>query len=150
MSQVDTVRQLILDKSGADLSGAANYGAAVADAAAQCARVDCDGVEYVDVTVKITNVGSGPLTKIFLVGRVSGAANPDISVPADYASVNVESLDKATGIATVVPYQIEMAVAAAGEFSFTLPVRERYFAAVVWCDSASGSRAQVFAYRRLK
>jgi hypothetical protein len=150
MSQVDTVRQLVLDRSGADLSGAANYGVAVSDAAAQCARIDCDGVEYVDVTVKITNVGSGPMTKLLLVGRVSGAADPVVGTPADYSPVVTEDLNKSTGVATCVPYQIEMLVGAVGEFTFTFPVRQRYFAPIVWVDSATGTRGQVFVYRRVK
>ncbi len=77
MSQIDTVRQLVLDKSAADMSGAANYAAAIADTAAQCTRLDCEVAEQVDVTVKITNLGSGPATKILVVGRCSSAADPD-------------------------------------------------------------------------
>lgn len=148
MSQIDTVRQLVLDKSAADMSGAANYAAAIADTAAQCTRLDCEVAEQVDVTVKITNLGSGPATKILVVGRCSSAADPDVTTAADWAPINTEAVDTATGISTVVMYQLELAVSAVGEYQFTLPVRQRWMAPVVWLDSASGSRGQVFMYRR--
>ena len=146
MSQIDTVRQLVLDKSGADMSGAANYSAAVADAAAQCARLDCEVAEQVDVVVKITTIASA--SKIFVVGRSSGAADPNVAVAADFAAINTEGIDRPTGISTVVMYQLELAITSAGEYQFTLPVRQRWMAPVVWLDNGTGARGQVFMYRR--
>ena len=147
MGTLDTVRQLVLDRSAGDMSGAANYAAAVADATALASSLDCERAEYVDITVKITNAGSGPLTKIFIVGRCSGAGQPDILVPTDFSTVNTESVDTATGLSTVIAYQIEM-LAAVGEYTFTMPVRTRWFAPVIWVDVNAGTRAQVFCYRR--
>ena len=146
MSQIDTVRQLVLDKSGADMSGAANYAAAVADAAAQCARLDCEVPEQVDVIVKITTIASA--TKIFLVGRCSSAGDPNVTTAANWAPINTEAVDTATGVSTVVMYQLELAITAAGEYQFTLPVRQRWMAPVVWLDNGTGARGQVFMYRR--
>ena len=148
MQQLDSVRQLVLDHSGTDFSGAANYAAAVADTAAQTGRLDCQVADEVDVIVSLSNLGSGPVTKVTIVGRVSSSANPDVTTATDWATLNTEELDTATGIATITMYQAEVAVSAPGQIVVTFPCRERYFSAVVWVDSATGSRGQVFLFRR--
>ena len=148
MQQVDNVRQLVLDHTGTDLSAAANYAAAVADTDAQTARIDCQVADEVDVIVSLSNLGAGPITKVYIVGRVASSADPDVTAPTEWAVLNTEDLDVSTGIATIAMYQAEVTVAAIGQLVVTFPCRERYFSAVVWVDSASGSRGEVFLYRR--
>lgn len=146
--QNDTVQQLILDRTAADFSGAANYAAATGDAAAQCARLDGGVADYVDCVVDITNLGSGPMTKVLIVARTSSKGDPAVGTAADWATVNTEAVDTATGIATVVKYQAEIAVTALGRFTVSFPVRERWVSFVVWVDSATGTRGAVYGYRR--
>ena len=146
--QNDTSQQLILDRSAADFSGAANFAAAAADSAAQTASLDAGVADYVDCVVDITNLGSGPMTKVIIVARTSSKAEPDVTAAADWATVNTEAVDTATGIATVVKYQAEIAVTAVGRFTVSVPVRERYVSFVVWVDSATGTRGSVYGYRR--
>lgn len=148
MQQVDNVRQLVLDHSASDFSGAAGYGAAVVDATAQTALIDCQVADEVDVIVSLSALGAGPVTKVTIVGRCSSSASPDVTVPVDWATLNTEALDTATGIASIVMYQAEVAVSAVGQIVVTFPARERYFSAVVWVDSAVGSRGEVYLYRR--
>jgi len=148
MQQVDNVRQLVLDHSATDFSAAANYAAAVVDATAQTALLDCQVADEVDVIVSLSNLGSGPVTKVFIVGRVASAASPDVTVATDWATLNTEELDTATGIATITMYQAEVAVSAIGQIVVSFPCKERYFSAIVWMDSATASRGEVYLFRR--
>jgi len=146
--KIDNVRVPILDRSAGDFSGAANFAAAAADPTAQTAALDCQWGQFIDITVEITNVGTGPMTKIFLVGRVSSAANPDITAPAEWSALNTEAVDTATGISTIVAYQAEISAHSVGEYTISFPKIGRYFGAVVWVDAAPGTRGTVYAYRR--
>jgi len=146
--KIDTVRVPILDRTAADFSGAANFAAAAADPNAQTDALDCQWGQFIDITVEITDVGSGPMTKIFIVGRVSSAADPLVTVPASWSALNTESVDTATGISTVVPYQAELSATSVGEYTVSFPKIGRYLGVVVWVDSATGTRGNVYAYRR--
>ena len=148
MGRPDNVEQLAIDHSSSDFSAAGSIAAAQADAAAQTPRVDCLSVETVDVIVKFSNLGTGPLTKISVVGRSSSEADPTVATAAQWQTINAEDLDTTTGIATVTPYIGEMAVGATGSFIVSFPVRGRYFSALVWVDAAPASRGQVFTFRR--
>jgi len=148
MARPDNVEKIALDRSAADFSAAGSITAAEADATAQTGAIDCLGVEFVDVTIDLSNLGSGPATKITVVGRASGMAAPDPAVGGNWTTINTEAVDTATGVATLVPYVAEKALAAAGRLVVTFPVRSRYFSALVWVDSASGTRGQVFTFRR--
>ena len=146
--QNDTSQQLILDRSAADFSSAANYAAAVADTAAQTASLDAGVADFVDCIVDITNLGSGPITKVTIVARTSSKGEPDITSAGDWSAVNTEAVDTATGISTVVRYQAEFAITAVGRICARFPVSERFMSFVVWVDSASGSRGAIYGYRR--
>ena len=148
MSRNDNIQQLVLDHSGSDFSAAANLVAARADVTAQTALLDCLGLSEVDILVDFTNLGAGPVTKVSVAARYSGIAAPNVATATEWSSVNVEDVDTTTGISTVVPYVAEMAVAATGIVVITVPVKTRYVSALVWVDSAVGSRGKVFFYRR--
>jgi len=142
-ARTDTVNQLALDRSAAD------FAAGPADVTAQTVLIDCLGVEFIDVIVDVTNLGTGPATKMFVLGRASGKAEPDVTAGgADWTTINTEAVDTATGIATIVPYLGEMALPAAGQYMVSFPVRSRYFSALVWLDAPASSRGNVYFFRR--
>jgi hypothetical protein len=143
-ARADTVEKLVLDRSFADFSSTGNSG----DLNAQTAMVDCLGMEFVDVIVEFTNLGSGPLTQVNVVGRASAKAEPDVQQNVDWATINTEELDTATGIGTIRTYIGSQGVAAVGRYIVTFPVRARYFSALVWVDVEAGSRGNVFVVRR--
>ena len=144
----DTVQQLVLDHSATDFSGAANYAAAVADADAQTGRLDCQDTDRLDILVELTALGSGPVTQINITARYSAEADPDVTSAVDWAAISAEDLDATTGASAIVRYEAQLAVSAVGQYSVTVPVRGRYMSAIVWVDSASGSRGTVSMYRR--
>lgn len=147
-SRKDSVDLLVLDRSAADFSAAGSIAAAEGDANAQANAVDCLGCEFVDVVVELTNVGTGPATKVSVVGRASGKAAPAIAVAADWIKLNTENVDTSTGVSTIVPYIGEVATPAAARYVVTFPVRGRYFAPLVWVDVAAGTRGNVYVFRR--
>lgn len=147
-SRKDSVDLLVLDRSAADFSAAGSVAAAEGDANAQTISVDCLGIEFVDVIVDLTNVGTGPATKVAIVGRASGKAAPSVATAADWSTINTEAVDTATGVATIVPYIGEVATPSAGRYIVTFPVRARYFSALVWVDAAAATRGNVFVFRR--
>ena len=148
MSRIDSVRQLVKDHSTSEFSAAVGIPAAAADPAAQTARVDCLNVEYVDLIVDVSDLGTGPITQLTVVGRSSSKAQPDVTTPADWQTINTESLDVVSGISTITPYQAQQVVGAVGPYIVTFPVRGRYFSALVTVDAATDSRGQIFAFRR--
>lgn len=150
MSRIDNVEILALDHSGDDLSAAGSIAAAVLDAAAQSDRVDCLNVETVDVIIDLTDLGSGPVTKLTVVGRCSAKADPDTTVPADWVTINTENIDTTTGISAITPYIAETAISAVGSYVVSFPIRARYFSALIWVDAGTGSRGQAFTFRRGK
>lgn len=148
MGRPDNVEQLALDHSASDFSAAGSIAAAVIDVNAQTALVDCLNVETVDVIVNFSNLGTGPLTKVSVVGRSSAQADPDVTVATDWATINTENINTTSGISAIVPYVGEIAVGAVGSVVVSFPVRGRYFSALVWVDAAPASRGQVFTFRR--
>ena len=144
----DNVEQLALDRSAADFSAAGSIAAAEADATAQTVLIDCLGGGVVDVVVDLTNVGTGPATKISVVGRGSGKAAPAVATAVDWTTINTEAVDTATGIATIVAYTGEIATPAVGRYMVSFPVRGRYFSALVWVDAAPATRGSVYFFRR--
>ena len=141
MSRTDIVQQLVLDHSSTDFNSTPGPGAFTA-------KVDCLGASNIDVIVDLSNLGTGPLTKLLIVGRCSGLAQPDISVDTDWFTINTEAVDTATGISTIVPYLGDSAVFFPGSFVVSFPVRARYFSAMVWVDAGAGSRGNVYTFRR--
>ena len=144
----DNVERLALDHSASDLSSAGSIAAAVADVTAQTDRTDCLNLEVCDVIIDLSNLGTGPITKLTVVGRTSAKADPDVTVSGDWTTINTESIDTATGISTITPYIAETAIAATGSYIVSFPIRGRYFSALIWVDAATDSRGQVFTFRR--
>jgi len=148
LSRPDNVQQLALDHSASDFSGAGSIAAAALDVTAQAARVDCLNIQTVDVVVDLSALGAGPVTKLTVVGRTASSADPDVSVATDWQTINTEDINTGTGVSAITPYIGETAIAAVGGYIVSFPVRGRYFSALVWVDSAVGSRGQVFTFRR--
>jgi len=144
----DNVQRLALDHSGDDFSAAVNLVAAAADPAAQTDRTDCLNIETVDVIVDISDLGVGPISKLTVVGRCSAKADPDVTVSSDWVTINTENIDTTTGVSLITAYIAETTISATGSFIVSFPTRARYFSALVWVDSATDSRGQVFTFRR--
>ena len=144
----DSVESLALDRSAADFSAAGTVAAATADSNARTLLIDSAGIKAVDVIVELTNLGSGPATKLSVVGRSSGLGGAAVATATDWSTINTEALDTATGVATITPYIGESALAAVGRHTITFPVKGRYFSALVWVDSAAGTRGNVYFFRR--
>ena len=146
MSRPDNVQQLALDRSAADFSSAGSIAAATLDATAQAARVDCLNIQTIDVIIEVSTLGS--LSEITVVGRTASSADPDVAVPGDWQTINTEALNTGTGVSTITPYIAETSISATGSYIVTFPVRGRYFSALVWGATPTGSRGQVFTFRR--
>ena len=131
MGRADNVDKLVLDRTAADFSAAGSLAAAIIDSNAQTALVDCLDVDFVDVIVEFTNLGTGPVSAVNIVGRGSGIAAPDVSTGADWSTINTESVDTTTGISTIVPYVGQVAVGSVGRYMVSFPTRGRYFSALV-------------------
>jgi len=144
----DTVEQLALDRSATDFSAAGSISAAEADINAQTDLIDCLGVSLVDVIVEITNLGTGPATKLTVVGRGSAKAAPVESTAGDWSSINTEAVDTATGVSAITAYLGEISGLTVKRHVVTFPVRGRYFSALVWLDSGAASRGNVYFFRR--
>ena len=148
MGRLDTIRNLVLDRSEDDMSGADDFAAARMDSAALTQIIDCEISDEIDVIVDIKSLGFGPASRCFIVGRVSSKANPSIDEPGDWSTINIESLDTTTGQSVVRPYQPGVVLTGTGCVSLTFPCRERYFSAVVWVDQGNACRGVVYFYRR--
>lgn len=147
-ARADNVDQLVFDRSAADFSAAGSLPVAITDPNAQTDLIDCLDIDYVDVIVEFTNLGTGPVSAVNVVGRGSGIAAPDVSVGADWTTINTESVNTTTGVSTIVPYIGQVGVGSVGRYMVSFPTRGRYFSALVWVDSAVGSRGNVYVFRR--
>lgn len=127
---------------------ATSYSAAVNSAGSRTSPyLDMAGFNRLDVTVEVTNVGTGPITAIFVAVRSTARQNPDLTDDGDWSRMNrVASVDKASGVDTSVPLIERIDISAAGRHTVSLPVTNRYVSAIVWADAAGGS-GRVYMYR---
>ena len=140
----DQVEVAVLDRSGGDISTAANRGAAESDASAQTSSVFAVGYSQVALTIDLTTVGSA--TTLYVAFRSSGMETPGVDTASDWSYYAIDDIDKATGVSATQPYEIEIPVDGVRRYTRMVPVWGSHVSALVWADGA-GARGIVYAQR---
>jgi len=114
--------------------------------ACQTSSLNIQGCKQLDIFIDIT---ANPVaaSKLFVKVRFSGKESPDTSVVRDWGYIQIDDVDSATGVSTVMEYLVEIdldavngvAGPAGAERRYCLRIQQisgRHASAIVWTDVA--------------
>ena len=124
--------------------GLADVVTAEGTAACQTSSLNIQGCKQLDIFVDITT-NPGGAAKLFVKVRFSGKESPDTAVVSDWGYIQIDDIDAATGVSTVMEYLVEINLVAVNGAASTAARRYclriqqisgRHVSAIVWTDTA--------------
>ena len=106
--------------------------------------LNIQGCKQLDIFVDITT-NPGGAAKLFVKVRFSGKESPDTAVVSDWGYIQIDDIDAATGVSTVMEYLVEINLVAVNGAASTAARRYclriqqisgRHVSAIVWTDTA--------------
>ena len=124
--------------------GVADVVTAEGTASCQTSSLNIQGCKQLDIFIDITT-NPAAASKLFVKVRFSGKESPDTAVVRDWGYIQIDDIDAATGVSTVMEYLVEIdldavngvAGPAGAERRYCLRIQQisgRHASAIVWTD----------------
>lgn len=129
--------------------GLADVVEAEVEATCQTSSLNIQGCKQLDIFIDITSVPSPFISgKLFVKVRFSGKESPSTAVVSDWGYIQVDDIDAATGVSTVMEYLVEINLAAVNGVAITAhglrryclriqQISGRHASAIVWTDTGA-------------